>query len=89
MVLDPRPQEWWCDVTWLLTTRIGRLILAALAAIGIGGAIYVKGRRDQTERYTRRRVEAMREAMEVRDEVQGKSATDVDSDLRKWLRDDE
>lgn len=75
-------------MTWFLTTRIGRLILAALSAMGILGAVYVKGRKDQTERHTRRRVEAMREAMEVRDEVQGKSSADVDNDLRKWLRDD-
>jgi hypothetical protein len=75
-------------VTWFLTTRLGRLILASLSAMGILGAVYVKGRRDQTETYTRRRVEAMREAMEVRDEVQGKSAADVDSDIRKWMRDD-
>lgn len=75
-------------MTWFLATRIGRLILAALSAIGILGAVYIKGRKDQTDTYTRRRVEAMREAMEVRDEVQDKSGDDVRHDLSKWMRDD-
>lgn len=75
-------------MTWFLSTRLGRLILSALSAIGIAAAVYAKGRSDQVDRYTRRRIEAMREAMEVRDDVQDRSDDRINSDLSKWMRDD-
>lgn len=74
-------------MTWFFTTRLGRLTLALLTVMGVAGVVYRKGQTDQKATETRRRVEAMREAMEVRDDVQNKSDADIHVDLSEWVRD--
>lgn len=60
---------------------------AALASLGI----YIAGRRDggqATEaKHTRRRVEVMREAQEVEDEVNDMGTDERRDALSRWMRD--
>jgi hypothetical protein len=74
---------------WFLSTRAGRLILAAVSAMAVfvSAFFYRKGRNDQEAAYARRRVEAMKEAREVQNDVASKSSDDVHNALSKWLRD--
>lgn len=76
---------------WFWSTRIGRVLAAAGAFALLVAAAWFKGRRDGAQaaenRHVRRRVEAMQEAMEVRDDVQSRSDDAVRDDLSRWMRD--
>jgi hypothetical protein len=48
-----------------------------------------EGRKQEEIQHVRRRVEAMREANEVRDDVQSRSDSDVRDDLSRWVRDND
>jgi hypothetical protein len=78
-------------IRWFLMTRLGRWVsVAATFAVTLLVAFtrgMRRGRQAAEQEQTRRRVEAMREAMEVRDDVQSRSNSDVRDDLSRWMRD--
>ena len=64
----------------------GALALAVLGAFLSG---YRKGGQDKAAESVRRRVEAAREAQEVRDDVEDMGDAERRDDLSKWMRDRE
>lgn len=72
-------------------TRIKMWLTAAGAAVLAFVGVYLAGRREGKQaaetKHTRRRVEAMQEANEVRDEVNDMGADERRDALAKWMRD--
>ena len=68
-------------------TRL-KLWLAALGAFITALVVaWFKGRQDADNAHTRRRVEAMKEANEARDEVNDMGADERRDALARWMRD--
>ena len=78
-------------IRWFLMTRLGRWVsIAATVMVTLFVAFtrgMRRGRQAAEQEQVRRRVEAMREANEVRDDVQSRSDADVRDDLSRWMRD--
>lgn len=74
-----------------MISRIKLWLAAAGAAVLAFVGIYLAGRRDGGQaaeaKQVRRRVEAMREAQEVEDEVNDMGADERSAALAKWMRD--
>ena len=80
-------------IRWFLSTRFGRWMFIALSMVSVVALAYLRGksegRKQEEIQHVRRRVEAMREANEVRDDVQSRSDSDVRDDLSRWMRDND
>jgi hypothetical protein len=72
-------------VTELLLS-IGAIIITGLLAY-FGGAR--RGRKDERAKQDRRNLDAMRDAKDVRDEIDRKSPDDLRRDLDGWMLDDD
>ena len=74
-----------------MISRIKLWLAAAGAAVLAFMGVYLLGRRDGGQaaetKQTRRRVEAMREAQEVEDEVNDMGADERRDALSRWMRD--
>lgn len=78
----------------LLLTLWGKFrgyVLGVGVALGIIAGVYAKGRLDQKEgtdaAVAKQTAKDLKTAKDVQDEVAKKSATDVNADLNKWMRD--
>lgn len=80
-------------IRWLLSTRVGRWLFIAFSMVSVVALAYLRGksegRKQEEIQHVRRRVEAMREANEVRDDVESRSDSDVRDDLSRWMRDND
>lgn len=74
-----------------MISRIKLWLAAAGAAVLAFMGVYLVGRRDGGQaaetKQTRRRVEAMREAQEVEDEINDMGADERRDALSRWMRD--
>ena len=74
-----------------MISRIKLWLAAAGAAVLAFMGVYLVGRRDGAQaadsKQTRRRVEAMREAQEVEDEINDMGADERRDALSRWMRD--
>jgi len=66
-------------------------LIAAASALAIAAAVYVKGRSDQKtvdkNKDLKDRVESLKKAKEVSDEVHKMSPSDLDRELDRFMRD--
>lgn len=73
----------------LIRLRMWAYAIGAAAAAVVGAWFF--GRREGKDaveaRHARRRVEAMKEAQDVQDEVRQRDDDDVRDALRRWMRD--
>ena len=81
-------------MTWLLTslrTKLGRTLAGVGAVLAALGLAYLKGRSqartDAENEQVRRRIDAMKTAKDVRDDVEGDS--DLANRARDWVRSDD
>lgn len=71
-----------------LWSRFTGYAVAIAAALAILFGIYRKGGNDAAHKQTEDRLETLKQAREVEDEVDRLGPADVDDRYRQWLRDD-
>ncbi len=68
-------------------SRVAGWLAAIVLAATLIGAAYTKGRQDAGGRQTERRLETIKKARKVEDEVDQMGPAAVDARLREWMRD--
>lgn len=78
---------------WLIGSRLGRALSAAVGVVAAFLGVYALGRRGGAEKaetnQLRRRVQASEEARKVQDEINSMGGADRRDALGKWMRDDD
>lgn len=74
----------------LLTTlwgKIDKYLIAVGAALGIILGAYLKGKSDQKNTQKNRELDTLREGKKIDEEVNRMPITDIDRNLKRWMRD--
>ncbi|MBL0934857.1 MAG: hypothetical protein IBJ07_08910 [Rhizobiaceae bacterium] len=73
-------------LTWI-TSKLTGYAVAIAAALALLFGIYRKGGTDAAHKQTETRLESLKQAREVEDEVDRLGPADLDGRYRQWLRD--
>lgn len=67
--------------------KIDKYLIAVGAALGVILGAYLKGKSDQKNTEKNRELDTLREGKKIDEEVNRMPITDIDRNLKRWMRD--